>query len=102
EYEALAEKAKLTGREVAQGFRVGRDLRLPGAAATQPAGEAGGVTAESGDQIIWGNSFDDIGPLAMVTATDFARLDEIRLSDYAKAGVSSALLDRMHADALRE
>ncbi len=112
DYRAMAEKARASGKEVAQGFRVGSDMRVMGAAtqaATTQATAAAGPrqftetkTPEGREEIAWGNRFDDMGPLAMVTATDFSRLDAIRLSDYQRAGVSSKLLDEMHASALKE
>ncbi|HEX4124268.1 MAG TPA: FtsX-like permease family protein [Tepidisphaeraceae bacterium] len=40
----------------------------------------------------------DIRPLALVTSADFWRLNEIRLTDYAKAGVSNTLIDSMQLD----
>lgn len=41
-----------------------------------------------------------IGSLALATARDFYNLDDIRLHKYRKAGVSSQLIDSMHAEAL--
>ena len=43
--------------------------------------------------------FASIGPLALVTARDFWRLDELRLREYRRAGVSSSLVDSLHATA---
>ncbi|MEO6436816.1 MAG: hypothetical protein ABIP55_13790, partial [Tepidisphaeraceae bacterium] len=40
-----------------------------------------------------------LGPLALATSRDFYRLDEQRLADYRRAGVSSSLIDSLHADA---
>ncbi len=40
-----------------------------------------------------------LGPLSMQTANDLWRLDERRLASYAAAGVSSPLLDDLHAGA---
>jgi hypothetical protein len=42
---------------------------------------------------------DNLGPLALVTSTDFHRLDQIRLDEYRRAGVSSSLIDSMQSDA---
>jgi hypothetical protein len=42
------------------------------------------------------DQFASIGPLALVTAEDFWRLDELRLSEYRRAGVSSTLVDSLH------
>src|SRR5262249_12374745 len=42
---------------------------------------------------------NSLGPLAQVTATDFYRLDQQRLDEYRRAGVSSALIDSMQSDA---
>jgi hypothetical protein len=41
----------------------------------------------------------NLGPLATVTSRDFHNLDSKRLESYRKAGVSSALVDEMHAQA---
>ncbi|WP_428938316.1 FtsX-like permease family protein [Fontivita pretiosa] len=51
-------------------------------------GEGLGFTAEQ---------LNNLGPLSLVTSRDFWRLDELRLSQYRKAGVSSSLLDDLHA-----
>ncbi|MBC7782483.1 MAG: ABC transporter permease [Burkholderiales bacterium] len=40
-----------------------------------------------------------LGPIALVTATDFWRLNESRIEQYRKAGVSSTLIDTMHGNA---
>jgi len=42
---------------------------------------------------------ETIGPLSIATSRDLVRLDEARLDKYAKAGVSSKLLDDLHAEA---
>lgn len=39
---------------------------------------------------------NSIGPLSLATSWDFWRLDELRLNQYRKAGVSSSLLDELH------
>ncbi len=44
----------------------------------------------------------DLGALALVTARDFWRTDEIRLRNYRAAGVSSKLLDDLHAQAAEQ
>src|SRR5439155_2620111 len=54
------------------------------------------------DPLISGYTADELnrlGPLAFATSRDFYRLDEQRLSDYRRAGVSSALVDGLHHDA---
>jgi hypothetical protein len=43
--------------------------------------------------------FNHIGPLAIATTRDFFRLDEGRLWDYRRAGVSSSLIDHLHDEA---
>lgn len=40
-----------------------------------------------------------LGPLALATARDFIRLDAQRLAEYRAAGVSSTLIDSLHATA---
>jgi ABC-type lipoprotein release transport system permease subunit len=44
----------------------------------------------------------DLGPLALQTSRDFHRLDQQRLDEYRRAGVSATLLDDLHADAARQ
>ena len=43
--------------------------------------------------------FNDLGPPSLVSAADFWNLDDRRLRSYAAAGVSSPLLDDLHAAA---
>ena len=43
-----------------------------------------------------------LGPLSVQTANDFAQLDAKRLADYRKAGVSSALIDSLHAESQQQ
>ena len=45
---------------------------------------------------------NELGPLALATSRDFYRLDDQRLSDYRRAGVTSRLIDSLHADAQRQ
>ncbi|MGB7159170.1 MAG: ABC transporter permease, partial [Tepidisphaeraceae bacterium] len=45
------------------------------------------------------SQLNDLGPLALVTARDFWRLDDRRIRQYAKAGVTSSLIDAMHTEA---
>lgn len=45
---------------------------------------------------------DDLGPLSVQTANDFAQLDAKRLADYRQAGVSSALIDSLHAESKQQ
>ncbi|HEX3355374.1 MAG TPA: hypothetical protein VHS31_00230, partial [Tepidisphaeraceae bacterium] len=45
---------------------------------------------------------NQIGPLSVAAAKDFYRLDDRRLSDYRRAGVSSALVDGLHREAGEE
>jgi hypothetical protein len=42
------------------------------------------------------NQLRSLGPIPLVTARDFWRLDETRLEDYRRAGVSSDLIDTLH------
>lgn len=39
---------------------------------------------------------NDLGPLSVQTTEDFHTLDEVRLNDYRRAGVQSALVDGLH------
>lgn len=41
---------------------------------------------------------NNLGPLSLATVEDFSRLDGKRLADYRKAGVSSDLVDSLHAE----
>ncbi len=41
----------------------------------------------------------DLGPVALATARDFLRLNDARITQYAKAGVTSNLINDMHANA---
>ncbi len=43
-----------------------------------------------------------LGPLALATTRDFYRLDDQRLADYRRAGVSSPLIDQLHQAAARQ
>lgn len=43
-----------------------------------------------------------LGPIALVTARDFWRLNDSRIEQYRKAGVTSTLIDEMHASAKRQ
>jgi hypothetical protein len=45
---------------------------------------------------------NNLGPLALQTSRDFYRLDQQRLDEYRRAGVSATLLDDLHADAGRQ
>jgi hypothetical protein len=45
------------------------------------------------------DQFNHLGPLAIATTRDFFRLDDRRLADYRRAGVSSSLIDALHDDA---
>lgn len=42
---------------------------------------------------------NDLEPLALATSRDFHRLDDQRLGDYRRAGVSSSLIDSLHQQA---
>ncbi len=48
------------------------------------------------------SQLNDLGPLSLVTATDFWRLNESRIESYRKAGVSSTLIDSMHENAKKQ
>ena len=55
---------------------------------------------ENADRIARGFSvpeLNDLGPLSLQAATDFYNLDSRRLDGYREAGVSSGLLDELHA-----
>jgi len=56
-------------------------------------GEGRGYTA---------GELNGLGPLALATARDFYRLDDARLENYRRAGVSSELVDELHRDAGEE
>ena len=60
---------------------------------TATRGEGDGYTAQQ---------LNDLGPLALATARDFFRLNAKRIAAYAKAGVTSSLIDTMHANAARK
>jgi hypothetical protein len=82
-------------------FRFGRvGNRLLLANVTASGGGGGGT-----DQLGFGYAPEElraIGPLALATARDFQRLDALRQQQYRAAGVSSAVIDRMQADAQRQ
>ncbi len=64
---------------------------------------SGGFGAESRDEMGYtAKELNQIGPLSVAAARDFYRLDDRRLSDYRRAGVSSALVDGLHEDAGKE
>jgi len=44
--------------------------------------------------------FNNLGPIDFATSKDFYRLDDRRLTEYRRAGVSSSLVDSLHRDAL--
>lgn len=46
--------------------------------------------------------FDKLGPLNLATARDFWRLNNNRIEQYRKAGVTSTLIDSMHANAAKQ
>ncbi len=45
---------------------------------------------------------NNLDPLALATSRDFYALDDQRLSDYRRAGVSAKLIDDLHADAKKQ
>lgn len=45
---------------------------------------------------------DALGPLALATSRDFYRLDDLRLNDYRRAGVSASFVDALHTDAEKQ
>jgi hypothetical protein len=60
------------------------------------------VFASSADPIGYtAAELNHLGSLAITTTRDFFRLDDRRLSDYRRAGVSSSLIDHLHDDAGR-
>ncbi len=60
---------------------------------SQQNGDSKGYTAQELNQI---------GALSLATSGDFFRLDEQRLTDYRRAGVSSALVDGLHDQARQQ
>lgn len=80
-------------------FRYGRIgnrlvlLNMPEASADAP-GRAAARGAGAGYTVAQLNA---IGPLALATAEDLLRLDAQRLAEYRAAGVSSTLIDSLHA-----
>ncbi|HSV15070.1 MAG TPA: ABC transporter permease, partial [Tepidisphaeraceae bacterium] len=48
------------------------------------------------------DQLNHIGPLALATSRDFYRLNDDRLTNYRRAGVSSALIDSLHDSAARQ
>ncbi|MGN6725254.1 MAG: ABC transporter permease, partial [Tepidisphaeraceae bacterium] len=61
--------------------------------ASQAHSEGRGYTVDQLNHIV---------PLPLVTARDFWRLNDVRIEQYRKAGVTSALIDNMHAHAADE
>ena len=66
-------------------------------AADEAARLRGGVTAEGQGYTI--AQLNNLGPLALATARDFWRLNDGRIEQYRKAGVTSTLIDSMHKNA---
>lgn len=60
-----------------------------------PSGEGEGRGYTAGE-------LNGLGPLALATARDFYRLDDARLENYRRAGVSSGLVDELHREAGEE
>jgi hypothetical protein len=79
--------------------RVGNRLVLVGMPPVTPAEVAGSRSAESLGKGFTPEQLDHLGPIGLATARDFWRLDDLRLGKYARAGVSSDLLDALHRQA---
>lgn len=72
-------------------------------AAEAEASEAGGGDAAAAQALgRTAAQLDDLPPPALATARDFWRLDEVRLNQYRRAGVSSGVLDALHVQSGRE
>ncbi len=61
--------------------------------------DPGDVPAESAGRGYTPDQLDRVGLLSLATARDFWRLDDLRLHRYARAGVTSDLLDSLHKQA---
>ncbi|HEV2292736.1 MAG TPA: ABC transporter permease [Tepidisphaeraceae bacterium] len=70
--------------------------RTPNSQRDAPA--SGGAQGAEGHGFT-AQQLNDLGPLALITARDFWRLDDRRIRQYARAGVTSSLIDAMHAEA---
>jgi len=96
-------------------FRYGRignrivllNMPEPAVATTRPAAAATGngqATVTGKHSVGEGNGYtidqlNNIAPLSLATASDFWRLNQVRIEEYRKAGVTSPLIDSLHNDA---
>ena len=79
-------------------------------AATRPAAGAtgNGQSSETGKKSVGeGNGYtidelNHISPLSLATARDFWRLNNVRIEEYRKAGVTSTLIDSLHTDSAKQ
>jgi cell division protein FtsX len=96
------------GARVLMLFRYGRvgnrlvllNMLTPAEAAAQAAAQRG--SSNPGARGFTIQELRNIGPLSMVTARDFNRLDAQRLEEYRRNGVFSGLLDTLHAQASQQ
>ena len=79
--------------------RVGNRLILVDMPEALPAGV---TSAESAGRGYTPEQLDHLGLTALATATDFWRVDDLRLARYRRAGVTSQLLDSLHAQAAKQ
>src|SRR5438270_5013118 len=68
-------------------------VNMPSADGSKPPGDAEDGRGYTADQL------NEIGPLALATSRDFYRLNDQRLTNYRRAGISSALIDGLHNSA---
>ena len=77
--------------------RIGNRLLLLNVPARKAIGGNGSSSEARGEgRGFTPRQYADLGPIALASAQDFWQLDDLRLTDYRKAGVSSELLDRLH------
>lgn len=82
------------------------NMPAPAVAATRPAAGATGnglATVSGGKSVGEGlgytiDQLNSISPLSLATARDFWRLNDTRIEEYRKAGVTSPLIDSLHKD----
>ena len=82
--------------------RVGNRLLLVNMPPPTPADVADSASAESLGRGFTPDQLDHLGLLSLTTARDFWRIDDLRLGKYRRAGVTSDLLDALHAQAAKQ
>ncbi|HEY0009560.1 MAG TPA: ABC transporter permease [Tepidisphaeraceae bacterium] len=77
--------------------RIGNRLIMLNMPETRSTARKSGVRGEGEGFAI--DRLNNLGPLSLLTAQDFWRLNDSRIEQYRKAGVTSSLIDKMHQNA---